>query len=85
MTADLIVSVFHQMSLRNRERKKRKAALGKRAEVAPEKCCYKLPPFERCYDPLLHNKYIKAKLRIDKRNLVINEAKSEYYFNICTN
>jgi len=79
-----MAAIIAQMSLRNRERKKRKAALGKRAEVAPEKCCYKLPPFERCYDPLLHNKYIKAKLRIDKRNLVINEAKSEYYFNYLT-
>ena len=76
-----MAAIIAQMSLRNRERKKRKAALGRRAEIAPEKCVYILPPFEkRCYDPLLDNKYIKGKLRIDKRNLVINQAKSKYYF-----
>ena len=73
-----MAAIIAQMSLRNRERKKRKAALGRRAEVAPEKCVYKLPPFEICYDPLLHNKYVRAKRRIEKRNLVINQAKCKY-------
>ena len=76
-----MAAIIAQMSLRNRERKKKKALLGKRAEVQPDKCVYKLPPFDKCYDPLLHNKYVKAKLRIDKRNFVINEAKSKYFVN----
>ena len=72
-----MAAIIAQMSLRNRERKKRKKLLGKRAETAPDKCVYKLPPFDSCYDPLIHNKYARAKIRIDRRNLVINEAKSK--------
>ena len=74
-----MAAIIAQMSLRNRERKKKKALLGKRAEVQPDKCVYKLPPFDKCYDPLQHNKYMKAKIRIDKRSFVINEAKSKLF------
>ena len=73
----IMAAIIAQMSLRNRERKKKKLLLGKRAEVQPDKCVYSLPPFDRCYDPLQHNKYMKAKIRIDKRSYVINEAKSK--------
>ena len=70
-----MAAIIAQMSLRNRERKKRKKLLGKRAETSSDKCVYKLEPFDRCYDPLLHNKYVRAKARIERRNLIINEAK----------
>ena len=75
-----MAAIIAQMSMRNRERKKRKAMLGRRAEIAPEKCVYLLQPFDRCYDPLIHNKYMKYKVQINKRNLVINTAKCEYIY-----
>ena len=73
-----MAAIIAQMSLRNRERKKRRAALGRRGETGSDKCVYTLPPFDQCYDPLLHNKYVRAKRRIEKRNLVINQAKCKY-------
>ena len=73
-----MAAIIAQMSLRNRERKKRRAALGRKAETDSDKCVYTIPPFDRCYDPFIHNKYVRAKVRIDRRNLVINEAKSKY-------
>ena len=73
-----MAAIIAQMSMRNRERKKRKAMLGKRAEVSSDKCVYELQPFDRCYDPIIHNKYLRSKIEIEKRNVIIKTAKCEY-------
>ena len=66
-----MAAIIAQMSLRNRERKKRRAALGRRGETGSDKCVYTLPPFDQCYDPLLHNKYVRAK-RFPNLLLLVN-------------
>ena len=43
------------MAANKRARQKR----GKRL-VPPDKSVYTLPPFDPCFDPMLHNKYIKS-------------------------
>ena len=75
-----MAAIIAQMSRANRERKKRKAEqtrLGIKT-VGTDKCVYQLLPFDRCYDPLKHNKYMKVKVQVDRRNLVINTAKCKY-------
>ena len=72
-----MAAIIAQMSLANRERKKRKAEMGNKA-IGPDKCIYQIPPFDRCFDPMKHNKYMKMKQQIDRRNYIINEAKSKY-------
>ena len=75
-----MAAIIAQMSRASRERKKRKAEqtrLGIKT-VGTDKCVYQLLPFDRCYDPLKHNKYMKLKVQVDRRNLVINAAKCKY-------
>ena len=72
-----MAAIIAQMSLANRERKKRKAEMGNKA-IGADKCIYQIPPFDRCFDPLKHNKYMKMKQQIDRRNYIVNEAKSKF-------
>ena len=71
-----MAAIIAQMSLANRERKKRKAEMGNKA-IGADKCIYELPPFDRCFDPMKHNKYMKMKQQIERRNYIVNEAKSK--------
>ena len=72
-----MAAIIAQMSLANRERKKREAEKGHKT-IGADKCIYDLPPFDRCYDPMKHNKYMKLKVQIDRRNLIRNTAKCKY-------
>ena len=74
-----MAAIIARMALANRERKKRKAAIGYRV-IGPDKCVYKLQPFDQCYDPQKHNKYIRCKMQIEQRNLLINTAKCKYIY-----
>ena len=72
-----MAAIIAQMSLANRERKKRKAEMGNRA-ISSDKCIYYLPPFDRCFDPLKHNKYMKMKQQVDRRQYILSQAKGNY-------
>ena len=72
-----MAAIIAQMSLANRERKKQKAEMGNKS-IGADKCIYCLPPFDRCFDPMKHNKYMKMKQQIDRRNYITNAAKCKY-------
>ena len=72
-----MAAIIAQMSLANRERKKRLAERGNK-QIGPDKCVYHLPPFDQCYDPIKHNKYMKIKQHVDRRKMIVNAAKCKY-------
>ena len=72
-----MAAIIAQMSLANRERKKRLAEKGTKA-IGADKCIYYLPPFDRCFDPMKHNKYMKMKQQVERKNYIQNEAKCKY-------
>ena len=39
---------------------KRARAKCPRASVPSDKCVYTLPPFDPCFDPLIHNRYCRS-------------------------
>ena len=41
---------------------KRARAKSAHLEVSSDKCVYHLPPFDPCFDPLVHNKFMRAML-----------------------
>ena len=41
---------------------KRARAKSAHLEVSSDKCVYPLPPFDPCFDPLVHNKFMRAML-----------------------
>ena len=52
---------------------KRARAKNQRASVSSDKCVYLIPPFDPCFDPVVHNKYcrsmyLKKQLEQEKKN-----------------
>ena len=52
---------------------KRARAKNLRASVSSDKCVYIIPPFDPCFDPVVHNKYcqsvfLKKQMDIEKKN-----------------
>ena len=39
---------------------KRARAKAQHLAVASDKCVYEIPPFDPCFDPLVHNKFMRA-------------------------
>lgn len=72
-----MAAIIARMTIASRERKKRNAAMGNKT-IGTDKCVYELPPFDRCFDPTKHNKYMKFKQQTDRRNLILNAAKCKY-------
>lgn len=73
-----MAAIISQMAANKRARQKG----GGQARLIPaDKCVYTLPPFDPCFDPKVHNKYIRAMSNNDtttKRN-PDNRRQSEYY------
>ena len=42
-----------------------------------DKCVYELPPFDPCFDPRKHNKYVKLKLQVERKRLIAERAKGQ--------
>ncbi len=42
--------------------------------MSSDKCVYTLPPFDPCFDPLVHNKYMRA---MEQRRLLKEGKKTE--------
>ena len=52
---------------------KRARAKNQRASVSSDKCVYVIPPFDPCFDPVVHNKYcrsifLKKQMEMEKKN-----------------
>ena len=67
-----MAAIIAQLTLANRTRKKRQR-LNKWIES--DKCVYTLPPFDPCFQPMKHNKYLKNKNEFERRQLVTQKAK----------
>lgn len=50
-----MAAIISQMAANKRARQK-----GRKHIIPPDKCVYTLPPFDPCFDPIVHNKYVKA-------------------------
>ena len=49
-----------------------------RSTNTSDKCVYELPPFDPCFNPRKHNKYIKMKLQVERKTLIAQRAKSKW-------
>ena len=67
-----MAAIIAQLSLANRRRKKRRKE-GKWLEA--DKCVYTLPPFDPCFNPMKHNKYLRNKIEFERRQLITQKAK----------
>ena len=67
-----MAAIIAQLSLANRRRKKRQR---ERTNIESDKCVYSLPPFDPCFDPTKHNKYLKNKIEFERRKAVTDKAK----------
>ena len=67
-----MAAIIAQLSLANRRRKKRQREA---KYIESDKCVYTLPPFDRCYQPMKHNKYLKNKAEFERRLHVAEKAK----------
>ena len=52
---------------------KRARAKNKKFSVSSDKCVYSIPPFDPCFDPVVHNKYcrsmfLKKQMEMEKKN-----------------
>ena len=67
-----MAAIIARLSLANRTRKKRQREA---KWIGPDKCVYILPPFDHCFDPMKHNKYLKNKDEFERRQIVTDKAK----------
>ena len=67
-----MAAIIAQLSLANRRRKKRRAEI---KWIDSDKCVYILPPFDPCFQPMKHNKYLKHKAEFERRQHVTETAK----------
>ncbi|XP_059085866.1 uncharacterized protein LOC131882660 [Tigriopus californicus] len=51
-----MAAIISQMAANKRAREKGQF----RTIIGSDKCVYTLPPFDPCFDPMVHNKYMKA-------------------------
>ena len=67
-----MAAIIAQLSLANRRRKKRQREA---KWIESDKCDYTLPPFDHCFQPMKHNKYLKNKAEFERRQIVTDKAK----------
>ncbi len=66
-----MAAIISQIAANKRARQK--GGLGV-AEVSSDKSVYTLPPFDPCFDPLVHNKYIRA---VEQKRLLERLARKD--------
>ena len=74
-----MAAIIAQLSLANRRRKKRQRET---KWIDSDKCVYTLPPFDPCFQPMKHNKYLKNKTEFERRQLVTQKAKGTRVVNV---
>jgi hypothetical protein len=67
-----MASIIAQLVEANRKRKKRQRET---KEIHADKCVYKLPPFDPCFIPEKHNKYLRSKYAHERKNIMQEKAK----------
>ena len=74
-----MAAIIAQLSIANRRRKKRQRET---KWIESDKCVYSLPPFDPCFQPMKHNKYLKNKVEFERRQFIAQKAKGTKVFNI---
>ena len=72
-----MAAIIAQLSLANRRRKKRQR---ERKWIDSDKCVYTLPPFDPCFQAEKHNKYLKNKAEVERRQIITQRAKGTKNF-----
>ena len=67
-----MAAIIAQLAAANRARKKRAKPI-----LPPDKSNKSLPPFDPCFDPRKHNRYLRLKAIIEHRNEVLATARGE--------
>nr|XP_040581202.1 uncharacterized protein LOC121129552 [Lepeophtheirus salmonis] len=57
-----MAAIISQMAANKRARQKRNVC-----EIHSDKCVYNIPPFDRTFDPFIHNKYLRSKKLMEDR------------------
>ena len=70
-----MAAIIAQLAAANR---KRKARNREQKTIPPEKSNRVLPPFDPCYDPKKHNRYLRLQAIYEHRNEVLATAKGIY-------
>ena len=65
---DKMAAIISQIAANKRARAK-----NQRASVSSDKCVYLIPPFDPCFNPVVHNKYcrsmyLKKQMEMEKKN-----------------
>lgn len=67
-----MAAIIAQLAAANRKRKQRR-----KATLPPEKSNLVLPPFDPCFDPRKHNRYLRLKALIEHRREVLATARGK--------
>ena len=67
-----MASIIAQLVEANRARKKRQRET---KEVLSDKCVYMIPPFDPCFKPVKHNKYLRNKYAYERKTMLQEKAK----------
>lgn len=67
-----MAAIIARLTAANRRRKKQQK---ENPGFEADKCVYSLPPFDPCFNPMKHNKYLKNKNEFERRQLVKQKAK----------
>ena len=67
-----MAAIIAQLAAANRKRKQRQKHI-----LPPEKSNLALPPFDPCFDPKKHNRYLRLKALVEHRQFVLTKAKGK--------
>ena len=65
-----MAAIIAQLAAANRKRKARA-----KNTLPTEKSNYVLPPFDPCFEPKKHNRYLRLKALVEHRQFVVTKAK----------
>ena len=65
-----MAAIIAQLAAANRKRKQRQKHI-----LPPEKSNLALPPFDPCFDPKKHNRYLRLKALVEHRQFVLTKAR----------
>ena len=68
-----MAAIIAQLAAANRKRKQKA-----KHTLPPEKSNLALPPFDPCFDPQKHNRYLRLKKLVEHRRSVLTKAKGMY-------
>ena len=67
-----MASIIAQLVEANRKRKKRQKEC---KDIHADKCVYSIPPFDPCFKPEQHNKYLRSKYAYQRRTMLKEKGK----------